>query len=208
VRYSLELDERSKARAFAVRAVRIAPFSPASYRALLVALRTSAYRTSDRGIRDRRFLPVRPFQAGFQSHTGNIAPDRIECVPLVNKRGYALFGGDQLILVDGIYRAIFELRVVPLAFAQDPIVVLDVFENLQTMRVLSERAIAKADVFREDGLHTLEFRARAYQRVEFRVFWGEQCYLTIFGVLMEHLVRPSEGGGAQGSSTVDLWTLS
>jgi glycosyltransferase involved in cell wall biosynthesis len=198
VRYSMELREWSTALAFAVRALRIAPFSPASFGALCRALRAPAENClrvrcdTGRGIINRRFLPVRTFQSGFQSHTGNITPDRIECIPLVHRRGHALFGGDQLIFLDGIYRVIFEMKVEPFPFAQDPVVVLDVFENLQTMQVLTEQAINKVDLPREAGLYTLEFRASANQRVEFRVFWCEQCFLTVYGVVLEHLVESPE----------------
>jgi glycosyltransferase involved in cell wall biosynthesis len=195
VRFSLELGEWSTAFSFAVRALRVAPFFAASYRALRQAVRGPIEKLltviSDGDILDRRFLPVRAFQSGFQSNTGNIEPDRIECIPLFHRRGHALFGGDQLISQDGNYRVTFELKVEPFAFAQDPVVVLDVFENLQTMRVLAERAINRNDAGGGLGYFSLRFAACANERVEFRVFWCEQCVLTIHGVIMERLVSRS-----------------
>jgi hypothetical protein len=200
-RLSMELGELGTAFSFALRALRVAPFFAASYRALRQAVRGPIDKLltviSDEDILDRRFLPVRPFQSGFQSNTGNIEPDCIECIPLFHRRGHALFGGDQLISQDGNYRVTFELKVEPFTFAQDPVVVLDVFENLQTMRVLAERGINRNDA--GDGLaqFSLGFAARANERVEFRVFWCEQCVLIIHGVIIERLVDRSTMEDAQ-----------
>lgn len=179
VRYSLELGQRMSALAFAARALRIAPFEAAVRRAAWQAL-SSRFPSESL---DRRFLPV--FR--FESSTGNRSPDRITCIPLLHKPGHALFGYDQLILRDGNYRALFELRIKGYSFAANPIAVLDVYENLKKKEVLAQRTINVAEAGNKTELFCVDFLAQQGDRVELRVFWNEQCVLEIFGIVLEHV---------------------
>jgi glycosyltransferase involved in cell wall biosynthesis len=192
VRYAFELGEPGRAMLFAFRGLRIALFEGVSYRTLRIALR--AWRFSMRGkdngtlgarasLLKLRFYPIRE----FQSNTGNIEADRIKCIPLVHKGGHCLFGGDYLILENGRYRATFEMTVDAYPFAYDPLVVLDIHENLQTKRILAERDITMADLQNQPMSYAVDFFARQGQRVEYRVYWKEQCYLIVRGVVLEKM---------------------
>lgn len=180
VRFSLELRQLSSAFAFAFRVFRVAPFSAATYRTFHRAIQ-ALYKQRTKEAWDRRFYPV----LRLQSKTGNLAPDRIECIPLVHKRGHALFGGDDLIFIDGSYIVTFELDIEAFPFSEDPIVVLDIFANLPQQVILSERQISKATGGKGRRNFQVEFEGHKGQRIEFRLFWGEQCFLRIYGVTLE-----------------------
>ena len=125
----------------------------------------------------------------FQSATGNIEPDRITCTPLMHKEGHCLFGGDTLIVEDGCYRATFEISIDPYQFAENPLVVLDVYENLRTKTVLAERQIQRWEIGTNGPPFSIDFVAYQGDRVEFRVFWREQCFLVATGLVLEKLDR-------------------
>jgi hypothetical protein len=189
-RYALELGEPRRAMLFAFRGWRIAPLEAVSYRTLRTALRAWRFsmREKDNGTLEAqaslvklRFRPIRE----FQSNTGNMEADRIRCIPLVHKKGHCLFGGDYLILENSWYRATFEMTVDAYPFAQDPLVVLDVYENLQTKSVVAEREITAADLLKQPSSYEVDFFARQGQRVEFRVYWKEQCFLYVTGVVLK-----------------------
>lgn len=189
-RYAFELEEPRRAMLFAFRGLRIAPFEGVSYRTLRIALR--AMRKKENGTLEKqagllklRFYPIRE----FQSNTGNIEADRIKCIPLLHKEGHCLFGGDYLILENGGYRAIFEMTVEAYPFSQDPLVVLDIHENMQTKSVLAERKITAADLLRHPRSYEVNFFARQGQRVEFRVFWKEQCFLNVTGIVLQKRIH-------------------
>lgn len=191
MRYSLELNAPAQAIDFILRAFSIAPFEPAAYRALMRFLRAFMGRSMPREpggavqnpVTTMRFYPVRE----FQSDTGNREPDRIVCIPLVHKPGHCLFGGDYLIFETALYRATFETLVVPYGFAQDPVVVLDVYENLLTKVVLAVRQIALAELAARPRSFSVDFAAKEGERVEFRVYWAEQCHLSVTGVTLAKL---------------------
>lgn len=188
VRFSLELGQRGTGLAFALRTLRVAPFSPASYRATRLAIQ-ALYKPRDKKQHaDRRFYPV----LRLQTNTGNVAPDRIECIPWLHKRGHALFGGDELILLDASYVVTFELEIDGFSFSENPIVVLDVLANLPQQTILAERQINRAEVGKGRRNFSVEFEGQAGQRVEFRVFWGEQCLLKVYGVTLERVTQSSQ----------------
>ncbi|MBF0100155.1 MAG: glycosyltransferase family 2 protein [Desulfobacterales bacterium] len=187
VRYSLELGQRIQAIVFALRGLRIA-LEPASFRALMNAVWGLVYLKPGlkrKNQRDRKFFSVR----GFQNATGNKYPDCVCCIPLFHKRGHALFGDDYLILADGFYRVIFELKIKAYSFAENPLLVLDIYENLRTKKVLAEQLITLSDVGQGHRCceYGVEFEAKEGYRVEFRVYWAEQCFLTIYGVALEYM---------------------
>jgi len=193
VRQSVELGEPLQAIYFALRGLRIAPFEGSAYRALITIGKYCLQRTKSLGggrvsvsmdeVTKLRSYPVRE----FQSNTGNLEPDRVVCIPLVHKKGHCLFGGDYLVRQDGRYRATFELSIDPYEFAEDPLVVLDIYENLQTKSILAERQINRADLSGKPNAFSVEFSAEEGQRLEFRVFWAEQCFLTATGVGLEQI---------------------
>jgi hypothetical protein len=188
VQYSLELAQPAQALVFALRALRIAPVDGASWRALTKSVKAwigfspahEIQLAPGTGHTRLRYYPV----SAFQSNTGNIEADRVVCIPLIHRRGHCLFGGDHVIVQDGRYEASFDLAVEAYSFAEDPLVILDVYENLQNKTVLAERQIKLADIERRRSFD-LQFSAREGQRVEFRVFWDEQCFLSVNGVLLE-----------------------
>jgi hypothetical protein len=116
---------------------------------------------------------------------------------LVHKRGHCLFGGDYFVLEDGRYRATFEMTIQPFSFAQDPVLVLDVYENLRNKIVLAERQVGLENVAEGPLSISLEFFAKEGQRVEFRIYWAEQCALMVHGVILDQLPTGSGllGGG-------------
>jgi glycosyltransferase involved in cell wall biosynthesis len=123
----------------------------------------------------------------LQSKTGNIEPDCVVCIPLLHKKGHCLYGGDFLISEDGTYRAIFELDIIPYDFATEPIVVLDIYENLCAHTVLAENLVKKADLSDRPRSFHLDFTAKKGHRVEFRAFWREQSFLKGHGVVLRKL---------------------
>jgi glycosyltransferase involved in cell wall biosynthesis len=187
-RYALQSWDLKNALRFSWAGVKIAPFYAATYRNLgraLRALLTNTYSPIKRhNCTGQRLLTIG--MSALQSNTGNLEPDRVRCIPVVHKRGHALFGGDEFILVSGTYRASFEMEIKPYSFAQNPIVVLDIYENL-TKEVLAHRSLNSVDV--GDGRATpyVEFEGQVGQRVEFRVFWGGECFLNIYVVMLELL---------------------
>jgi glycosyltransferase involved in cell wall biosynthesis len=187
-RYSIEAGKFRRSIAFALRTLRIAPFALASYRTIAQVFKSFRQAFGLPPNRERLFFPVHR----LQSNTGNMNADRIECIPIVHKTGHALFGGDQIIFLDGIYRAIFALRIKSEFFSQDPIIVLDVYENLQTKSLLAQRPVLRAEADHCVREFSIQFAAVQGQRLEFRVHWGGQCYLTIYGVVLERVVVGDE----------------
>ena len=185
VRYCMELGQWSCGFAFALRALRISPFALASFRAIGLVARRSWQAVSLGHIKskERYFLPIHR----LQSNTGNIACDHVECIPAVHKTAHALFGGDHLVFVDGLYRAIFQLHFRAESFAQDPLITLDVYENLQTKSILAQRSIYRSEGGSRFREFTVQFEAKQGQRLEFRVHWCGQCYLQIYGVVLERV---------------------
>jgi glycosyltransferase involved in cell wall biosynthesis len=198
VRVSLEVAQPAQAVFFALCALRIAPFCGASWRALKRAIK--GWKVFSK---EAVWMPGLPGENGMtrlmsympyvlQSNTGNIEPDRLVCIPLVHKRGHCLFGGDYFVLEDGRYRATFEMTIQPFSFAQDPVLVLDVYENLRNKIVLAERQVGLENVAEGPLSISLEFFAKEGQRVEFRIYWAEQCALMVHGVILDQL--PTESG--------------
>jgi hypothetical protein len=190
-RYSLELGAYLQAVRFAARAIRIGGAVGATRRVLSAAVRALELarrrRTDVRlaAAAGARYLPVRE----FQSNTGNIEPDRINCIPLLHKPGHCLFGGDYHIVYTARYRATFEMMIRCPSFAHEPVLTLDVHENLQRRGVLAERGIGVAELTRGLQFFSIEFVAAEGNRVELRVFWAGQCSLSVMGVVFEELDR-------------------
>ena len=190
VRHSIVLNEPAQAIAFAFRALRVAPVQPSTWRALSraaqAALRPPAARRlraeADEGTMLRSFA-----SSALQSNTGNIEPDCVMCIPLVHKKGHCIYGGDFFISEDGFYRAVFELDITPYDFATEPVVVLDVYENLSISFILAERFINIADLKGRPRNFHLDFTAKKGYRVEFRAFWREQSFLKGHGVVLRRL---------------------
>jgi Glycosyl transferase family 2 len=182
--YSIEGGNFRRAIAFALRTLRIAPFNLAAYRTIAKALKSLRQAFGWSAASERLLFPVHR----LQSNTGNMNVDRIECIPIVHKTGHALFGGDQLIFRDGIYRAIFSLRIQAERFSQNPIIVLDVYENLQTKGILAHRPVLREEINQGVREFDVQFAAVEGQRLEFRVHWGGQCYLWMYGVVLERVV--------------------
>lgn len=197
MRYALELNNPAQAIVFVLRALRVAPFEPAAYRTLLQFLRACMLRWAPRKPREAvrnsvttmRFYPVRE----FQSETGNRDPDRIVCTPLVHRAGHCLFGGDHLVLEPGLYRVTFEMSIIPYGFAEEPVVVLDVYENLRTKVILAERQITLEALAVMPRSFSVDFPAEEGQRVEFRVYWAEQCHLAMTGITLASLKKSPLG---------------
>ena len=123
----------------------------------------------------------------FQSNTGIMEPDRVTCVPQLHKSGHCVFGGDLVIWVAGLYIATCEITIDPCPSCQDPLVVLDIYENLQSKTILATRAINSADLVNQPCSFSLEFSAKVGQRVEFRIFWAGQCRLSVSRVTISRL---------------------
>jgi glycosyltransferase involved in cell wall biosynthesis len=191
-RLSLRLGRRLDALYFAFQAMRIAPLCVSSIGSFVEALRSSflgkpfiepIFGPSDR----QKLLAIRTFLGGFESNTGNVEPDRIRCIPLIHRPGHALYGGQGFILQTGRYRVTFELKLEAYAFSQDPVVVLDIYENLQTNTILARREIQRVEVKDSISLFALDFEALEGFNIEFRAYWNGECLLDILGVLLELL---------------------
>jgi glycosyltransferase involved in cell wall biosynthesis len=200
VRLSIYLNEPAQAALFAFRALRIAPFQPSSWKAISqsiqAALRLRAARraapTSSRvaslGTEAGEDMVLRSFGVSdLHSNTGNIEPNCIVCIPLLHKKGHCIYGGDFLISEEGAYRAVFELDINPYSFADDPLVILDIYENFSARVILAESLIGVADLRNQARTFHLDFIARKGYRVEFRVFWREQSFLKAHGVILKKL---------------------
>jgi len=184
VRVSLDMAQPIQALFFALCALRIAPFYAASWRALNKSIR--GWKVISK---EAVALPGLPGENGLtrltsylpymlQSNTGNIEPDRVVCIPRVHKRGHCVFGADYLV-----------------SFARNPLLVLDVYENLRNKIVLAEQQVGLENVTEEPLSISLEFFAKEGQRVEFRVYWAEQCTLTVHGIILDQL--PTERGSSE-----------
>jgi hypothetical protein len=191
IRYSIELGAPLRAVPFAARAIRIGGSVGSTRRVLSAVVRALHFawrRRTDGRFADgagARYLPAREFQC----NTGNIEPDRITCIPMVHKRGHCLFGGDYQIITTGRYRATFEMMIRCPSFAHEPVLTLDVHENLQGRGVLVERGIGRSEITRGLQLFSIEFHAMEGNRVEFRVFWSGHCSLSVMGVVFEEIDR-------------------
>jgi len=183
VEYSFDLREPWRAMFFALRGLRISPLGRAAWRMLVRSMRAcmSSSATSPNGDTTLRSYPVRV----LRNNTGNIEPDRVVCIPLVHREGYCLYGGDFFIPESGQYHVTFKITIEAYSSARDPLAVLDVYENLQTNTVLAERGIRLADLAGRPRSFGVEFNAKEGQRVEFRVYWSEQCFLTVSKVILQ-----------------------
>jgi glycosyltransferase involved in cell wall biosynthesis len=228
VRHSIVLNEPAQAIAFAFRALRVAPLQHSSWRALNRAVRAALRLPAARwfapnasciaGLRAEagEGTMLRSFaMSALQSKTGNIEPDCVVCIPLLHKKGHCIYGGDFHISEDGTYRAVFELDIIPYDFATEPIVVLDIYENLCVSAVLAEGLIKVVDVKDRPRTFHLDFTAKKGHRVEFRAFWREQSFLKGHGVVLRKLngvatiaasernkVAPPEGRRAPATARV------
>ncbi len=191
VRLSIELGQPFHALLFAIRSFIISPFNTSSYRCLKRAISGINQLVID-NIRhkkkhtinlNRRFLPLYL----FQSASGNLDPDQVVCIPHVHRQGHCLFGGDFSVLEGGNYKVFFEINVKHYPFAEDPILVFDIYENLQLKRVIAEKEVNSTDINTLQRQISLEFEAKEGYRIEFRIFWDEQCFLTVSGVVLEYL---------------------
>lgn len=197
VRHAVEIGAGREALRFSLRSLRIAPFRRAAHRGLALALGCLVRNASDRQKTGhgeapaRQLFPIRQFQVG----TGNIEPDRLVCIPLVHQEGHCLFGGDVTLQRDGRYQVSFSMEVLPFAFSRGPLVVADVYENLRLGKVLAQWPVEPGEV--REGLadYPLCFEAQEGHRVEFRLFWREQCRLIVHKVLLTYLgpAREEEG---------------
>jgi len=186
VEYSLDLKEPWRALVFALRGLRVLPSTPASWRTLAkvasACLRLSATRAgknnSDFDI--IRAYPVRGMRVG----TGNVEPDRVVCIPLVHREGYCFQAGEYFVPQTGQYSVSFEISIEPYSFAENPLVILDVYDNLQTSSVLAERRIGLEDLAGRPRSFNIEFHAMEGQRLEFRIYWKEQCFLSATKVVL------------------------
>jgi hypothetical protein len=191
IRYSLELGAPLQALRFATRAIRIGGLVGSTCRVLSAARR--AFEIARRRRTDARlaatgcarYYPARE----FQSNTGNVEPDRIRCIPTIHKPGHCLFGGDYQIVRSGRFRATFEILARCPPFVLEPVLTLDVHENLRGRGVLAERVVGRAELGQSLEFLPLEFEAVEGDRVELRVFWAGQCSLSVTGVVFEELDR-------------------
>ena len=189
IRYSFELSAPVQAAQFAARAIWVGRSVWSARRALNGAVRAFNLSRTRKKIRLGaatfvRYLPVRE----FQSNTGNLEPDRINCIPCIHKPGHCLFGGDYQIVSTGRYGVMFEMAVGCPSFAQDPILNLDVHENLAGRGVIAERQVRAAEVTGSVQLFSMEFDAAEGSRLEFRVYWSGQCSLSFMGVIFYELM--------------------
>ena len=189
VRYSLVLKEPAQAVWFALQALRIAPMEGASWRALRAAIRGSLVHVSNSAETVGAILLRSYAVRNLQSNSGNREADRIVCIPLVHRRGHCVYGGDFNIDEAGLYEAVFQLKIEPCAFAVDPLVNLDVFENRLTHRAVAEVEIKLTDLAANTDEFSVQFRATKGQRVEFRAYWFEQCILFASGVTLRLLEK-------------------
>ena len=189
IRYSFELGAPLQAALFATRAIWVGRSVGSAQRALSAAVRAfklaRTRRTDVRlaAVTGVKYLPVRE----FQSNTGNIEPDRINCIPSLHKPGHCLFGGDYQIFGTGRYGVVFEVVIDCRSFAQEPVLNLDVYENLQGGGVLAERQVSVTEVTGGVQFFTIEFDAAEGNRVEFRVYWFGKCSLSVMGVIFHEM---------------------
>jgi len=199
VRHSIVLNEPAQAIAFAFRALRVAPLQHSSWRALHRAVQAAVRVPAARWFAlnasciaghgaEAEGTMLRSFaMSALQSKTGNIEPDCVVCIPLLHKKGHCIYGADFLISEDGTYRAVFELDIIAYDFAIEPVVVLDIYENLCVNTVLAEGLIKVADLEDRPRTFHLDFTAKKGHRVEFRAFWREQSFLKGHGVVLRKL---------------------
>jgi hypothetical protein len=194
VEYSLDLREPWRALVFALRGLRVLPSAPASWRTLAKAasacLRLLATRA---GKNNSDFDVIRAYPVrGMRVGTGNVEPDRVVCIPLVHREGYCFQAGEYFVPQTGQYSVSFEIGIDAYSFAENPLVILDVYDNLQTSSVLAERRIETGDLAGRPRSFNIEFRAIEGQRLEFRIYWKEQCFLSVTKVVL----RKGRCGGA------------
>jgi hypothetical protein len=189
MRYAFELGAPLQAALFATRAVWVGRSVGSARRALSGVVRAFKFaRTRRTDVRlaaatGVKYLPVRE----FQSKTGNIEPDRINCIPSLHKPGHCLFGGDYQIVATGHYGVVFEVVIGCRSFAQDPVLNLDVYENLQGEGVLAEQQVSATEVTGGVQFFGIEFDAAEGNRLEFRVYWSGQCSLSVMGVIFHEM---------------------
>jgi hypothetical protein len=108
-------------------------------------------------------------------------------VPGLHEEGHCIFGGDYLIPETATYVATYVLRAsVSASHIEDETeAVLDIYENLQTKRVLAERRIARSDIVGSPLELKLQFVASEDQCVEFRIYWAGTCQLTVESMSLE-----------------------
>jgi glycosyltransferase involved in cell wall biosynthesis len=186
VEYSLDLREPWRALVFALRGLRVLPSAPASWRTLAKAgsaclkLAGAWSRMDHSGFDMLRSYPVR----GVRVVTGNVEADRVVCIPLVHREGYCLQAGEYFVPQTGQYSVSFEISIEPYSFAENPLVILDVYDNLQTSSVLAERRIESEDLAGSPRSFDVEFHAMEGQRLEFRIYWKEQCFASATKVVL------------------------
>ncbi len=120
----------------------------------------------------------------LQSNTGKIEADHVCCIPSVHPAGHCIFGGDYLIRESGIYLVDFLLEITDFDVSLDPLVILDVYDNLQSKLVVAERSIDRADLA-GTPLFSLKFHGRIGQRVEFRAYWRGKSKLKLYGIILK-----------------------
>ena len=188
IRYSFELSAPLQAARFAIRAIWVGRSVGSARRVLsgaARALKLARIRKTTLGAATGvRYLPVRE----FQSSTGNLEPDRINCIPSIHKPGYCLFGGDYQIVGPGRYGVVFEIAIGCPSFAQDPICNLDVHENLMGRGVIAQQQVRAAAVTGSVQFFSMEFVAAEGNRLEFRVYWSGQCSLSVMGAIFYELM--------------------
>ena len=189
IRYSFELGAPIQAALFATRAIWVGRSVGSARRALSGAIRAFKFARA-RGTDVRlaaatgvKYLPVRE----FQSNTGNIESDRINCIPSLHKPGHCLFGGDYQVTGTGRYGVVFEVVIGCRSFAQEPVLNFDVYENLQGGGVLAEKEVSVTEVTGGVQFFSIEFDAAEGNRVEFRVYWPGQCSLSVMGVIFHEM---------------------
>jgi glycosyltransferase involved in cell wall biosynthesis len=207
VEYSLDLGEPWRAMFLALRGVRIAPLNGAAWRSVVNSLqacmRLPAANSKVSNCADfvrLKFYPVRLGHPPLQSNTGNIEPDRIVCIPPVHKPGHCLFGGENLVVESGHYKVTCKITAHSFSLSQDSLVVLDVYENLKINAVLAERQIKSEDLARGSQSFSLEFAAKEGLRVEFRVWWAGQCFLSVSQVILHKMQRRMVGDADKGGA--------
>jgi len=192
IEISLDLREPWRAMSSALRGLRVAPLNDAAWRILIKSMKACMRWTaaSAKGLRvgDDTSVVLRSYPArALRNHTGNKEPDRVVCIPLMHKEGYCLSGGNYMVPESGRYHVTFEITIDAYSFAQDPLAVLDVYEIRETKSVLAERRISLADLAGKPHLFNIEFHAKKEQRLDFRVYWNEQCFLTASKIVLRKL---------------------
>jgi hypothetical protein len=105
-------------------------------------------------------------------------------MPIINSEGHAVFGGDYDVLQSGEYVASFDVDVSVLSFAEGPILKLDVFENLSSKKIIAEKEIHYDQLEKGRQFCEIQFSAKEGERVEFRVWWTEQCFMYFYGLYL------------------------